>query len=159
MLTPSYIKSYLIVFDYLSQDILFYDKSALYPVPVLQLFPRKIESDSESSIEIVLRDDPTMIFGGFEEREVVYCPQETWTKFLMFLLGSSLPRFFSARKCLLKSRVTRTITMEPTGKQVVCPIIAYITCPSEQVAENLARALLNRHAVACVNIIPAVTSL
>ena len=49
--------------------------------------------------------------------------------------------------------------MDPSGKQVVCPIIAYITCPNEQVAENLARALLNRHAVACVNIIPAVTSL
>ncbi|CAG8571336.1 6811_t:CDS:2 [Paraglomus occultum] len=37
--------------------------------------------------------------------------------------------------------------------------IVYVTCPNEEVAKRLSRGLLEQKLVACVNIIPSVTSL
>ena len=36
--------------------------------------------------------------------------------------------------------------------------VVYCTCPSEPIAENLAKTLLGQSLVACINIIPAVSS-
>uniref|UniRef100_A0A8C8VNQ8 CutA divalent cation tolerance homolog n=1 Tax=Pelusios castaneus TaxID=367368 RepID=A0A8C8VNQ8_9SAUR len=36
---------------------------------------------------------------------------------------------------------------------------AFVTCPSEQVAKEIARALVEKHLAACVNIVPQITSI
>jgi uncharacterized protein involved in tolerance to divalent cations len=39
------------------------------------------------------------------------------------------------------------------------PILAYITCPSEEVARILAKSMLEQHLIAGVNLIPQVISM
>lgn len=38
------------------------------------------------------------------------------------------------------------------------PVLAYVTCPDAAVAERIAAELVDRHAAACVNIVPGLRS-
>jgi periplasmic divalent cation tolerance protein len=50
--------------------------------------------------------------------------------------------------------LARELTLAPATDQAICKI----TCPSAEVADNLAQALIERQFAACVNIVPGITS-
>ncbi|GBC04474.1 hypothetical protein RclHR1_00570030 [Rhizophagus clarus] len=69
------------------------------------------------------------------------------------LLTHLSPRLFSTTLgCAAPS-------LKSVMESVVASRIVFVTCPNEEVAQKLSRGLLQEKLVACVNIIPKVTSL
>jgi periplasmic divalent cation tolerance protein len=83
----------------------------------------------------------------------------------MFLRSDLVRRLFTSRKNInkintrsakiLNSALVRNIMSKPNQSEYSA---AWITVPNEQVAENLAKSLIENKLVACVNVIPKIKS-
>ncbi|XP_067403058.1 protein CutA isoform X3 [Emydura macquarii macquarii] len=60
---------------------------------------------------------------------------------------------------LLRDTWRRLFSMAAEGYTPGSLSAAFVTCPSEKVAKEIARAVVEKHLAACVNILPQITSI
>ncbi|XP_074872536.1 protein CutA [Carettochelys insculpta] len=60
---------------------------------------------------------------------------------------------------LLRTAYRRLFSMAAEAYEPGSLSAVFVTCPSEKVAKDIARAMVEKHLAACVNIIPQVTSI